>query len=156
MPFRDLDREFMEIALHEAARAAERGEVPVGAVIVGAGDDVIARGSNRVIEDADPTAHAEIVVLRRAARVIGNYRLEGLTLYTTLEPCLMCYGAAVHARIARLVYASSDPKAGALSAGFEGLNHRFELVAGVEQARASSMLVEFFRERRASTADKQT
>jgi tRNA(adenine34) deaminase len=136
------------------ARAAEAaGEVPVGAVIVSAAGEVIARGANRVLRDSDPTAHAEIVALRSAGAALGNYRLLGCTLYSTLEPCSMCAGAILHARIARLVYAAADPKAGACGSviavmNHPALNHRVELVEGVLAEECGRMLTDFFRAKR--------
>lgn len=137
----------------EQAQAAERdGEVPVGAVVVHGGE-IFARGNNRVLRDNDPTAHAEIVAMRGAGLALGNYRLEGCTLYTTLEPCAMCAGAIVHARIARLVYAASDPKAGACGSvlsvmNYPQLNHKVEVVCGVLAEECGAMLTKFFRARR--------
>jgi len=137
----------------DQARAAERdGEVPVGAVIVHEGE-IIARGNNRVLRDSDPTAHAEIVAMRAAGIVLANYRLEGCTLYTTLEPCAMCAGAILHARIARLVYAASDPKAGACGSvlsvmNHPQLNHKVEVVSGLLAEECGAMLTSFFRARR--------
>lgn len=136
----------------QAAEAAADGEVPVGAVVVLEGE-IIARGRNRVIRDSDPTAHAEIVALRAAARHLHNYRLSGCELYTTLEPCAMCAGAILHARIARLVYAAADPKAGACGSvltvmNHPQLNHRVEVAPGVLAGEAADMLRTFFRERR--------
>lgn len=142
----------MERALRVARAAGRRGEVPVGAVVV-VGGRAIAAAGNRTIRASDPTAHAEIVALRRAARRVRNHRLTGATLYVTLEPCLMCCGAAVHARIDRLVYGASDPKVGAISSSFRrgwpaGLNHRFEVHGGVLGADGADMLRDFFRQRR--------
>jgi tRNA(adenine34) deaminase len=142
----------MQMALAEARAAAEAGEVPVGAVIV-LGNRVVARAANRVIGDSDPTAHAEIVALRAAAKALGNYRLPGTTLYVTLEPCSMCAGAMVHARIARLVYGCDDPKSGAVRAFFGNfdslkLNHRFEVVSGVLADECAAELQAFFAARR--------
>jgi tRNA(adenine34) deaminase len=148
----ECDAHFMRLAL-EAAREAERaGEVPIGAVIV-AGDQVIARGWNRTITDCDPTAHAEIVALREAARALGNYRLGEVTMYVTVEPCAMCAGAMVQARIARLVYGSDDPKGGAVRTCFEvldnpKLNHRVEVTAGVLADECAALLQSFFSSRR--------
>jgi tRNA(adenine34) deaminase len=144
------DTRFMDLALDEADRAA--GEVPVGAVVVLEGR-VIARGHNAPIARRDPTAHAEIVALRAAARELGNYRLPGVTLYSTVEPCTMCCGALVHARVARLVYGAADPKAGAVESLFRllddaRLNHHVEVTAGVRAAECGSRLGEFFRARR--------
>lgn len=136
------------------ARAAEAaGEVPVGAIIVSSAGEVIARGANRVLRDSDPTAHAEIVALRSAGAALGNYRLLGCTLYCTLEPCSMCAGAILHARIARLVYAAADPKAGACGSvitimNHPALNHRVELVDGVLAEECGKMLTDFFRAKR--------
>jgi tRNA(adenine34) deaminase len=145
------DVRFMKAALRAAARAAERGEVPVGAVVVRDGA-VISRGSNRPVAASDPTAHAEIVALRRAARKAANYRLAGCDLYVTVEPCAMCLGALVQARVRRLVYGAADPKAGAVESvmafPFERLNHRPEIVPGVLAEEAARLLREFFRARR--------
>src|SRR5882757_6291547 len=118
------DVEFMRIALEEARGAAAAGEVPVGAVLVRDSNGVVvARGANRTIRDCDPTAHAEVVVLREASRAIGNYRLAGTTLYVTIEPCSMCAGAIIQARVPRLVYGCDDPKGGAVRSCFEILSH---------------------------------
>jgi tRNA(adenine34) deaminase len=143
---------FMELALEQARRALESGEVPVGAVVV-AGGDVIGSGHNQPISSNDPTAHAEIVALRAAALAMRSYRLMDSTIYVTLEPCVMCVGALINARVARLVYGARDEKAGALGSvydiGRDGrLNHRLEVVAGVAEARCADMLKTFFRERR--------
>jgi tRNA(adenine34) deaminase len=151
------DESFLQAAIDEA-RAAERdGEVPIGAVIVHRGE-IIARGQNRVLRDHDPTAHAEIVALRHAGRALENYRLlnkddEGCTLYITLEPCAMCAGAILHARIARLVYAAPDPKAGACGSvlsvmNHPQLNHKVEVVSGLLADECSTLLTTFFRARR--------
>jgi tRNA(adenine34) deaminase len=146
------DEAMMREAIREAAAAAEAGEVPVGAVVVLNGE-VIARGRNRSIGDCDPTAHAEIVALREAARIVGNYRIVGATVYATVEPCAMCAGALVWARAARLVYGAPDPKAGAVHSLFEictsdTLNHRLEVRAGVLEEDCRSVMQAFFRERR--------
>ncbi|HPW18517.1 MAG TPA: tRNA adenosine(34) deaminase TadA [Candidatus Aminicenantes bacterium] len=145
------DAGFMRVALAEAAKAAGRGEVPVGAVVVRAGR-VVARGSNRPEAASDPTAHAEIVALRRAARKAGNYRLPDCDLFVTVEPCAMCLGAAVQARVRRLVFGAPDPKAGALGSvmdfPFGRLNHRPEVVGGVLAGEAAALLKAFFRARR--------
>jgi tRNA(adenine34) deaminase len=146
------DEQWMRYALNRARQAGARGEVPVGAVIVMDGD-AIAEGINEPIGTHDPTAHAEIVALRRAAAEIGNYRLTGATLYVTIEPCLMCVGAMVHARIERLVYGAPEPKAGAIESAFRALehptlNHRFEVTAGVLADEARDVMQAFFRERR--------
>lgn len=145
------DVKFMKAALAEAARAAARGEVPVGAVVVESGR-IVARGSNRPIVASDPTAHAEIVALRRAARKAGNYRLPGCDLYVTVEPCAMCLGAVVQARIRRVIFAAADPKAGAVSSvlrfPFDRLNHRPEIAGGVLADESAALLRSFFRARR--------
>jgi tRNA(adenine34) deaminase len=143
----DHDR-FMRLALDEARRALDAGEVPIGALVVM--DGVIAgRGCNQPIRRHDPTAHAEIVALREAARAAGNYRLTGATLYVTLEPCLMCAGAMVHARIGTLVFGAAEPKTGAVVSNVQALalphhNHRVEVVSGVLEAECREMLQEFF------------
>ena len=146
------DEAFLREAMSEAHYAQLSGEVPVGAVIVRDGV-VLARGRNRVIADSDPTAHAEIVAIREAGRLIGNYRLENCDLYSTLEPCAMCAGAILHARIRRLVYAASDPKAGACGSVLQvinhpKLNHRVEVTAGVLSDECSALVSNFFRARR--------
>jgi tRNA(adenine34) deaminase len=146
------DDEAMRLALAEAARGREGDEVPVGAVVLLDGR-VIGAGSNQPIAAVDPTAHAEIVALRAAAAAVGNYRLPGATLYVTVEPCLMCVGAMVHARIARVVYGTAEPRAGALVSAVRahempGLNHRIEVVGGVLEDECRAMMQDFFRERR--------
>jgi tRNA(adenine34) deaminase len=146
------DLEAMEAALNEARGAAEAGEVPIGAVVMHDGE-IIARGQNSVIRNSDPTAHAEIVALRAAAAAIGNYRLNGCTLYVTLEPCTMCAGAMIHSRIDRLVFAAADPKAGAAGSVLEvlnhpRLNHQMQLEQGILAEEAGELLRGFFRERR--------
>jgi len=140
-------------AMDQAHAAQAAGEVPVGAIILSPAGEVIARGSNRVLRDFDPTAHAEIVALRAAGSALGNYRLSGCTLYSTLEPCSMCAGAILHARISRLVFAAADPKAGACGSviaviNHPALNHRVELVTGVLAADCGKMLTDFFRAKR--------
>ena len=147
------DVQWMRYALNRARQAAERGEVPVGAVLVSNGD-LIAEGFNEPIAASDPTAHAEIVALRRAAASMGNYRLTGTTLYVTIEPCLMCVGAMIHARIARLVYGATEPKAGAIESALRALdhpslNHRFEVVGGVLADESRELMQGFFQDRRA-------
>jgi tRNA(adenine34) deaminase len=146
------DREAMEAALEEARQAAEAGEVPIGAVAVHDGE-IVARGQNRVLRANDPTAHAEMVALRGAAAALGNYRLNGVTLYVTLEPCAMCAGAMIHARIDRLVYAAADPKAGAAGSvlgvvNHPRLNHQMQVEQGILAEEAAELLRSFFRERR--------
>jgi len=140
-------------AITEAQAAEVAGEVPVGAILVGPDGTVLARGNNRVLRDSDPTAHAELVVLRAAGVALRNYRLLGCTLYTTLEPCAMCAGAILHARVARLVYAASDPKAGACGSvlgvmNHPQLNHRVEVSSGLLADECGAILREFFRTRR--------
>ena len=146
------DTEYLLAAMEQAKAAEADGEVPVGAVIVRDGE-IIATGRNRVITDSDPTAHAEIVALRAAGVVLSNYRLEGCDLYCTLEPCAMCAGAILHARIRRLVYAASDPKAGACGSvlgvmNHPQLNHKVEVVSGLLAEECGAMLTSFFRSRR--------
>jgi tRNA(adenine34) deaminase len=147
------DIRFMKLALERARDAAAAGEVPVGAVLVH-NDAVIGEGANRLLAAADPTAHAEILALRDAAARAGAARLPGSTLYVTLEPCLMCLGAMVHARIARLVHAAWDPKVGAtklfatVPVGFQGLNHRFEIEGGLLADESAELLRTFFRGKR--------
>jgi len=147
------DARRMGLALEEARRAEVAGEVPVGAVVVLDGR-VIGRGHNRVIAASDPTAHAEIVALRDAARAAGNYRLAGAELYITVEPCSMCCGAALNARVARVVYGAADPKAGAARTLYRllddaRLNHQVAVVAGVRNAECGALLSEFFQKKRA-------
>ena len=150
-----IDAHWMHRAL-ELARKAERedGEVPVGAVLIAADGSVLAEGGNRNITEHDPSAHAEIVAMRMAGQVLGNHRLLGATLYVTLEPCAMCAMAMVHARIARVVYAASDPKTGAAGSVFDLIadprhNHRVAVEGGVLAEEASSMLTNYFRAKRA-------
>ena len=142
----------MTAALEEAQRAREAAEVPIGAVVAIDGA-IVGRGFNHPISSGDPTAHAEIVAIRDAARRVGNYRLTGATLCVTIEPCLMCVGALVHARIGTLVYGAAEPKSGAIASvvrGGElpGLNHRFEVVSGVREAECRELMTSFFREKR--------
>lgn len=145
------DESLMRLALAEAARAEAAGEVPVGAVLARDGE-LLAAGFNQPIGAADPTAHAEIVTLRRAAQAVGNYRLAGTTLYVTLEPCLMCVGALVLARVARVVYGAAEPKFGALESLTRAhelpLNHRLQAEGGLLAEESRRLLVEFFRARR--------
>jgi tRNA(adenine34) deaminase len=146
------DELFMEEALRAAQRALEAGEVPVGALVVCEGK-IIGRGGNRNLTDSDPTAHAEVVALRQAGAVIGNHRLEGCELFATIEPCAMCAGALVHARLKRLVYGADDPKAGAVRSVMQvlnhpSLNHQMEVRAGVLAGRCAELLQSFFRVRR--------
>ena len=143
---------FMQRALVLAATAAAAGEVPVGAVVV-RDDAIIGEGWNQSIGASDPTAHAEVVALRAAARAVGNYRLPGATVYVTIEPCLMCVGALVHARVDTLVFGIPEPKAGAVESTMRGtehvaLNHRMRVISGVRAADCRAILQQFFRERR--------
>jgi len=144
--------DWMEVALREARLAARKGEVPIGAVVVRDGV-VLARGHNRPIGATDPTAHAEVVVIRKAARKIGNYRLIGCDLYVTVEPCAMCLGAILQARIGRLVYGAADPKAGAVESivrfPIHKTNHRLEIRSGIRGEECAGELRDFFRLRRA-------
>ena len=149
------DDGFMRVALELARQARLKGEVPVGAVVA-LDDVVIGQGFNAPIGTNDPTAHAEIVALRAAAQQIGNYRLTGATLYVTIEPCQMCVGAMVHARIARVVYGTREPKAGAIESAMRAhehpsLNHRMAATAGVLEADCRDLIQEFFRDRRVET-----
>ena len=146
------DLEFIQMALDEAIAAGQAGEVPVGAVLVHQ-DAVLVRAQNRVLRDNDPTAHAEVVALRAAGQALGNHRLNGCTLFVTLEPCAMCAGALVHARVDRVVYATADPKAGAAGSvlsviNHPRLNHQMELDSGLLAKESSELLKAFFRERR--------
>ena len=146
------DLDAMQAALAEAQKAAAEGEVPIGAVIMHEGE-IVAHGQNRVMRDVDPTAHAEMVALREAAKMLGNYRLNGCTLYVTLEPCAMCAGAMIHARLDRLVFAAADPKAGACGSvlsvlNHPQLNHQMQVEQGILADEASELLRGFFRERR--------
>lgn len=151
------DRFWMERAYQLAQRSEAEGEVPVGAVVV-LGNRLIAEGWNRPIQSHDPTAHAEMVALKKAGKVLENYRLPKTTLYVTLEPCPMCAGAMVHARVKRLVYAASDPRTGSAGSVFnlvddERLNHQIEAVSGVMQEPCSQLLKAFFKRRRQSVRD---
>jgi len=143
----------MRIALECARAAYARGEVPVGAVVADSSSAIVARAANAPIATHDPTAHAEILALRAAGHALRNYRLSGCTLYVTLEPCAMCVGAIVHARIARLVFAAGDPKSGACGSALDltamgAFNHRFEISRGVLQDESAALLRQFFAERR--------
>jgi tRNA(adenine34) deaminase len=147
----------MREALTEAQAAADAGEVPIGAIAVLDGE-IVGRGQNRVLRDTDPTAHAEIVAMRAAARAVANYRLIECELFVTLEPCAMCAGAMIHARLKRLVYGAGDPKAGAAGSVLQvlnhpRLNHQLALTAGVLEEECGGLLREFFRQRR---LDNQT
>ena len=143
---------FMQLALAEARRAQASGEVPVGAVVVADGA-VVGAGYNHPISAEDPTAHAEIAALRQAAAALRNYRLSGATLYVTIEPCLMCVGAMIHARIGLVVYGAAEPRSGALVSAARahetpGLNHRLDVLGGVLEDDCRGIIQEFFRERR--------
>jgi tRNA(adenine34) deaminase len=146
------DFEYMHLAIAQAQSAALRGEVPVGALVV-LEDRILAAAGNRTITDCDPTAHAEIVALREAARKAGNYRLTGASLYVTVEPCAMCAGALLQARVARLVYGADEPKGGAIRTCMQvldapALNHRVEVVSGVLAGESVQLLQSFFSTRR--------
>jgi tRNA(adenine34) deaminase len=147
------DLEFMDLALRLARLAEDSGEVPVGAIVVDSEGNVAGRGSNRCVSVNDPTAHAEIVALREAALGADNYRLPGMTLYATIEPCPMCAGALIHARIGRLVFGAPDPRAGAAGSVFNlvndpRLNHRINVTAGVREQECRAIIQEFFEKRR--------
>ncbi len=147
------DEAFMALALDEARQSARRGEVPIGAVLVAGDNEVLAQAGNSPIALHDPTAHAEILVLRAAGQRVGNYRLADTTLYVTLEPCVMCAGALVQARVRRLVFGADDPKAGGMISCYQVgcddvLNHTLEVEGGVLAAESAAMLKEFFRARR--------
>lgn len=153
------DEKLMRAALDLARKAQELGEVPVGAVVVRDGK-IVAAAANRNVTDNDPSGHAEIIALREAGKVIGNHRLSGCSLFVTIEPCAMCAGALVHARLERLVYGASDPKAGAVQSVMQvlnhpALNHRMEVTAGVLAEECSAILQGFFRERRLTKEAKE-
>ena len=142
----------MDAALEQARLGLAAGEVPIGAVLV-IDDAIVARGFNQPISACDPTAHAEVLVLREAARIVGNYRLTTADVYVTLEPCLMCVGALVHARVRNVIYGVAEPKTGALVSTVRaletrGLNHRFEVTGGVREEAAQELIQQFFREKR--------
>jgi len=146
------DERFMRAALEQALEAARHNEVPVGSVVV-VGDEILGAGFNQPIGAQDPTAHAEIVALRAAAQRIGNYRLTGSTLYVTIEPCQMCVGAMIHARVARVVYGTLEPKAGAIESAMRAhehpsLNHRMTATGGVLETECREAIQDFFRDRR--------
>ena len=148
----DPDERFMRAALEQALEAGRRGEVPVGSVVV-VDDEIVGAGFNQPIGGQDPTAHAEIVAMREAAKRLGNYRLRGATLYVTIEPCQMCVGAMVHARVARVVYGTREPKAGAIESAMRAhehpaLNHRLTATGGVLEEECRAVIQEFFREKR--------
>ena len=152
------DAAWMRLALEEAALAIRAGEVPVGALVIKDGE-IVGRGHNRSLLDHDPSAHAEIVALREAAARLRNHRLTGCEMFVTIEPCAMCAGALVHARVARLVYGASDPKAGAVSSVLQvvnhpSLNHKMEVKSGVLEQECSEILQKFFREKRNPSASE--
>ncbi len=143
----------MRLAMQQALEAQAKGEVPVGAVVVDSHGEILGAGFNRTIQDHDPTGHAEIVALRAAALRMGNYRLPGVSLYVTLEPCAMCIGAIMHARVGRVVFAATDPKTGACGSVINlpqesRLNHHAEVIGGVLAHECSALLRDFFRQRR--------
>ena len=145
--------EWMSIAIDRARKAAESGEVPVGAVVVDKNGDLLSAASNLTITNSDPTAHAEVLALREAAGKIGNYRLIGTTVYSTIEPCSMCAGALVNARVSRLVFGAHDERFGAVETLFqlctsEKLNHRIEVVSGVLRDQCRDLMQQFFRSKR--------
>jgi tRNA(adenine34) deaminase len=149
----EFDDKWMREALRSAGEAASLGEVPIGACLIDDAGIIIASASNRTITDTDPTAHAEILVLRQGAKALGNYRLTGMTLYTTIEPCVMCAGALVNARIKRLVFGAHDERFGAVETLFrvcdsDALNHRIEIRSGVLANESRELMQKFFRERR--------
>ncbi len=153
------DTEFMRQALAQAVYAERKGEIPVGAVLV-FNKRIIAKGYNQPISGNDPTAHAEIVAIREAARALNNYRMPGATLYVTLEPCTMCIGAMIHARIHRLVYATEEPRSGAVISAFRLLqsknyNHQITVASGILKAESAKLLKEFFGERRSGKLTDQ-
>jgi tRNA(adenine34) deaminase len=150
---KDADEKWMLIALGEAAKAREMDEVPIGACIIDADGELCAAAFNRTVTDNDPTAHAEVLALRDAAHKIGNYRLTGMTLYTTIEPCAMCAGALVNARVRRLVYGADDERFGAVRTHFgiglaEVLNHRIEVETGILADECRELMQQFFRAKR--------
>ena len=152
----EMNETFLRRAIERAREAESRGEVPIGALIVSAEGDVLAEASNETIERCDPTAHAEILAIRAAGQKIGNYRLTGTSVYSTIEPCAMCAGALVNARVARLVYGAPDERFGAVRSKFEIcdseiLNHRIEIVTGVLEEECRKLMQDFFRSRRIKT-----
>jgi tRNA(adenine34) deaminase len=155
----DVDEQWMSRAIAAAHTAQELGEIPVGACIVNENDEVLAVAGNRTRTDGDPTAHAEIVALRAAAKSLGNYRLINAVVYSTIEPCAMCAGALIQARIRRLVYGARDERAGAVASRFricdsEFLNHRIEITEGVLEAECRELMQAFFRTRRGTIRDE--
>ena len=152
MKGKEFDEKYMKMALEEAEKAGQGGEIPVGAVLL-KGDQVLAKDHNRCIELNDPTAHAEILVLRKGGKILRNYRLNETVMYVTVEPCPMCVSAMVHGRIRRLVYGTPEPKFGAVESKFtllndDGLNHKVKVNRGILEKECSEMLKTFFNERR--------
>jgi tRNA(adenine34) deaminase len=146
---------FMTLALDEAKKAGQTGEIPVGAVLVAESGDILGAAHNQVIRREDPTAHAEVLALRKAAQAVSNYRLLNTTLYVTIEPCLMCMGAIIHARVSKVVYGTADPKWGAAGSLYDfsadaRLNHHPEIVTGICRDACRSLIQDFFRSRRNS------
>ncbi len=153
----DHDR-WMELALQEAEKAGQKGEIPIGAAVVSGNNQLLSTAHNQVIAKADPTAHAEILALRKACQAIGNYRLLNTTLYVTIEPCIMCVGALIHARIKTLVFGAADPKWGGAGSLYnlttdKRLNHQLEVVSGIHESACRSLLQAFFRERRPTSGN---
>lgn len=156
----EADNKWMNVALDEAAKARALDEVPIGACIVDDNGELLAAAFNLTITDSDPTAHAEMIVLRMAGKLVGNYRLTGTTLYSTIEPCAMCAGALVNARVKRLVYGADDERFGAVRTNFgigitDVLNHRIEVESGVLGEQCRSLMQEFFRAKRLSLDNKR-
>ncbi|MEO6391819.1 MAG: tRNA adenosine(34) deaminase TadA [Pyrinomonadaceae bacterium] len=154
------DREWMARAMEAAIQARDLDEVPVGACVVAADGSLLSVAGNRTRTDCDPTAHAEVIALRAAAREVGNYRLSGAVVYSTIEPCAMCAGALVHARIARLVFGAADERFGAVASRFricdsETLNHRMEITAGVMAEECRTLMQNFFRARRQTISNSE-
>ncbi|CAB1056723.1 tRNA-specific adenosine-34 deaminase (EC [Olavius sp. associated proteobacterium Delta 1] len=144
---------FMELALDEAKKAGQIGEVPIGAILVAENGEVLSAAHNRTIKQVDPTAHAEILALRQAAKKINNYRLLSTSLFVTVEPCIMCMGAIVHARVKRIIYGANDPKWGAAGSLYNfaediRLNHRVEIINGVREEECRDLMQAFFRAKR--------
>ena len=160
MKVKELDEIYMKMALVEAEKAGQKGEIPVGAVLL-KGDQVLSRDHNRSIELNDPTAHAEVLVLRKAGKILKNYRLNDMVMYVTAEPCPMCASAMVHARISRLVFGTLEPKFGAVESKFkllqsDALNHRVDVRGGILQKECAEVLKSFFRERRTNSRKVQS
>jgi len=152
-------QKFIHIALLEAEKAGQRGEVPIGAVIVADNGEILAADHNRTIERSDPTAHAEILAMRAAAKQLYNYRLLNTTLYVTIEPCIMCMGAIINARVARVVFGAGDPKWGGAGSLYDfssdiRLNHRVEVIRGVDEGDCRRLMQDFFRDKRKKGANR--